>query len=80
MWYYLIRYSFDAEKPVFGPFSSEEYAWEAALADAEKEFDIDKNENGWGCDMLAHKYCGEIMITNHFVDRNDTTEYLVFEI
>lgn len=80
MWYYLVRYSFDADKPVFGPFGSYLEAWEAALADAKREFDIDKNENGWEPDMAAHEEYGEIVIVNRFVDRDDTTEYLIFEI
>ena len=64
MWYYLVRYSFDPEKTAFGPFNSEEEAWTAALTAARKEFDIDKNENGW----------------DHCVSGDESTEYLVFEI
>ena len=80
MWYYLVRYSFDAEKPVFGPFNTEEEAWDAALADAQKEFDIDQNENEWDSDMSEYEEYGEIVLVNHFADRDDTTEYLIFEL
>lgn len=80
MWYYLVRYSFDADKPVFGPFNTEEEAWDAALADAQKEFDIDQNESGWDSDMSEYEEYGEIILVNHFTDRDDTTEYLIFEI
>lgn len=80
MWYYLIRYSFDAEKPVVGPFKTYEEAWEAALANAQKEFNIDQNENEWDTDMSEYEDFGEIIITNHFTDRDDTTEYIVFQL
>ena len=80
MWYYLVRYSFDAEKPVFGPFNTEEEAWEAALTSAQKEFDIDQNENEWDSDMSEYEEYREIVLVNHFTDRDDTTEYLIFEL
>lgn len=80
MWYYLVRYSFDADKPVFGPFDTYEAAWEAALADAQKEFDIDQNENEYDSDMSEYEEYGEIVLVNHFDDRSDTTEYILFEL
>jgi hypothetical protein len=80
MWYYLVRYSFDADKPVFGPFNTYEDAWEAALADAQKEFDIDQNENEYDSDMSEYEEYGEIVLVNHFDDRSDTTEYIIFEL
>ncbi len=80
MWYYLIRYSFDSEKPVIGPFDTYEDAWEAALTSAQKEFDIDTNENEWDSDMSEYEDFGEIIITNHFTDKDDTTEYILFEL
>lgn len=80
MWYYLIKYSFDPEKPVFGPFNTEEDAWVAALAAARREFDIDTNENGWDVDIMEHECCGEIVIVDHFVSGDETSEYLIFEI
>lgn len=80
MWYYLVKYSFDADKPVFGPFDSYDNAWSSALADAKKEFNIDKNENGWDSDMIVYEDAGEIILVNHFADRDDTTEFIVFEI
>lgn len=80
MWYYLVRYSFDSDKPVFGPFNSYEDAWDAALAAAEKEFDICQNENEWDSDMSEYEEYGEIVLVNHFTDKDDTTEYLIFKI
>lgn len=80
MWYYLVRYSFDAAKPVFGPFDAYEDAWEAALEDAEKEFNIDQNENEYDSDMSEYEEYGEIVLVNHFTDRDDTTEYIIFQL
>lgn len=80
MWYYLVKYSFDADKPVFGPFNTESEAWEAALADAQKEFNIDQNENEWNSDMSEYEEYREIVLVNHFTDRDDTTEWIVFEL
>ena len=80
MWYCLVRYSFDAIKPVFGPFNTKEEAWGAALANAQKEFDIDQNENEYDSDMSEYEEYGEIILVNHFTDRDDTTEYLIFEL
>lgn len=80
MWYCLIKYSFDSEKPVLGPFATETEAWDVALSNANKEFDIDKNENEWDVDMMVYEDIGEIVLVNHFVDGDDTTEWIVFEI
>ena len=80
MWYYLVRYSFDAGKPVFGPFDTEEDAWEAALADAQKEFDIDQNENEYDSDMSEYEEYGEIVLVNHFTNYTHTTEYILFKL
>ncbi len=80
MFYYLVRYSFDANKPVFGPFDTEEDAWKAALADAQKEFNIDQDENEYDSDMSEYEEHGEIILVNHFDDRSDTTEYILFEL
>lgn len=80
MWYYLVRYSFDADKPVFGPFNTYGEAWDAALADAQKEFNIARNENEWDTEMSEYEEYGEIVLVDHFADRDDTTEYLIFEL
>ena len=80
MWYYLVRYSFDPTKPVFGPFETETEAWEAALANARKEYKIDTEEDECNCDMSEYDDFGEIVLVNHFTDRDDTTEWLVFEL
>lgn len=80
MWYYLVRYSFDADKPVFGPFDTYEDAWKAALTSAQKEFNIDQNENEWDSDMSEYEEYGEIVLVNHFPNYTHTTEYILFEL
>lgn len=80
MWLYLVKYSFDADKPVTGPFNTYDDAWIAALNDAQKEFNIDKNENDFDTDLIVYEDTGEIILVNHFADRDDTTEFIVFEL
>lgn len=80
MWLYLVKYSFDADKPVVGPFNTYDDAWIAALNDAQKEFNIDKNENDFDSDLIVYEDTGEIILVNHFADRDDTTEFIVFEL
>ena len=80
MFYYLVKYSFDADKPVFGPFNTEEEAWNAALTDAQREFNIDKNENEWDVEMATYECYGEIILTDHFTGHDDTTEWLIFKL
>ena len=80
MWYYMTKYSFDSNKPVFGPFETEEEAYEKMSADAQKEYDIDVNENGFDTDVYVDGEAGEITITNCFNDHKDVTEFFTFEI
>lgn len=80
MFYYLVRYSFATDKPVFGPFNTYEDAWVAALADAKKEFDIDKNESGWDAEMVVHEDYGEVILIDHFTNYTHTTAWILFEI
>ena len=79
MWYFLIKYSFDGVRPVCGPFSIKEDAWKAASEDAQSEFEIDK-ANEFNTDMMVYEDSGDILLVNHFADRDDTTEWIVFEI
>lgn len=80
MWYYMMKYSFDSSKPVFGPFKTEEEAYEKMSVDANKEYDIDTNENGWETEIYVDSEAGEITITNYFEEYNDITEFFTFEI
>ena len=79
MFYYLVKYSFASVKPVCGPFKTKKDAWESALADAQNEFNIDK-ANEFNPDMMTYEDSGEIVLVNHFTDRDDTTEWIIFEI
>ena len=80
MWYYLTKYSFDADKHVTGPFTSEDEAWDAMMVDARREYKIDTEENGWRARLIENKTCGEIMIKNYFTTGTDLTEFILFEI
>ena len=80
MWYYLVKYSFDGDKPVNGPFTSEEEAWDAMKVAAKREYEIDTEENGWRTRLIENKTCGEIMIKNFFTTGIDVTEFILFEI
>ena len=80
MWYYMTKYSFDSSKPVFGPFETEEEAYEKMSVDAQKEYDIDVNENEWETDIYVDSEAGEITITNYFDKDKDITEFFTFEI
>lgn len=80
MWYYLTKYSFDADKPVTGPFPSEEDGWAAMMAAARQEYKIDTEENGWRTRLIENKECGEIIIKNFFTTGTDVTEFILFEI
>ena len=80
MWYYLTKYSFDPSKPVSGPFNTEEEAWDKMEKDAEEEYRIDTEENGWRSRIIKDKTCGEITIKNFFTTETDVTEFFLFEI
>ena len=80
MWYYITKYSFDPSKPVFGPWKSEEDAWEDMERMADKEYRIDTDENGWRTRIIKNKECGEIVIKNFFTNHTDVTEFFLFEI
>lgn len=80
MWYCMTKYSFDADKPVFGPFNTAEDAWTYIEKQADEEFRIDMEENGWKTEIVKNKTCGEIVIKNFFVSGTDITEFFIFEI
>lgn len=80
MWYYMTKYSFDSSKPVVGPFNTEEEAYEKMQFMAQKEYDIDVNENEWETELYVDSESGEITITNYFDDSKDVTEFFTFEI
>lgn len=54
------------------------------LADAQKEYDIDVNENSngdnWETELYVDSEAGEITIVNYFGTNKDVTEFFIFEI
>lgn len=80
MYYYMIKYSFDADKPVIGPFKTEEETWASMEHLADEEHRIDSEENGWSTEIIKNKTCGEIKITNFFTSGTDVTEFFLFEM
>lgn len=84
MWYYMVKYSFDPTKIVNGPFKTEEEAYQKMLEDAQKEHNIDVNENSngdeWETEFYVDDQSGEITIVNYFGTNKDVTEFFIFEI
>lgn len=81
MWYRMTRYSFSPEKPICGPFKTEEEAWEYIEKMADEEHRIDIEENKWCSDIKKNKTCNEIVIKNFFASGMvDVTEFFIFEI
>lgn len=80
MWYYMTKYSFDPEKHIVGPFNTEEIAWSEMEKDANEEYRIDTEENGWNTEIVRNETCGEITIKNFFTSGVDITEFFIFEI
>ncbi len=80
MWYYMTKYSFDSSKPIVGPFQTEAEAYEKMQTAAQKEYDIDANENEWDTEIYIDSEAGEITIVNYFGTNKDVTEFFTFEI
>ena len=80
MWYYMTKYSFDSDKPIMGPFKTEEEAWKAMEKVAIHEYDIDINENEWDSELYIDSEAGEITIVTYFDTNKDVTEFFTFEI
>ena len=77
--YYVVTYSFDAEKQVYGPFDTEKEAIEDMMANARNEYKIDTKENEWDSELKEDVEIGEISIINRFSDRDDVTKFFVIE-
>lgn len=80
MYYGMTKYSFDSDKPVYGPFQTREDAWKCILLMAEEEYRIDTEENDWESDIVKDATSGEITIKNYFWEGTDVTEFFIFEI
>lgn len=50
-WWFITIYSFDEDRPLYGPYSSEKECWNAMLENAKRELRIDTEENGWECEF-----------------------------
>lgn len=80
MFYYVITYSFDPDKPVKGPFADYNQCWDAMVNDAENELRID-TENGFNTEMKKNVENGTIVITNFFADYDDdVTTWSVLDV
>lgn len=79
-WYYVTKYSFDPTKPVFGPFDTEEEAWQAMEAMMDEEYRICRKENEWRAYIEKNKEAGEIKLTNIFDHEDDVTECFIFQL
>lgn len=80
MYYYMTTYNFDSDRPVAGPYKTEDECWEAMKLDAEKEFRIDTEENGWDTDPLElNRDAGIIVLNNNFSDHVDTTTWTIVD-
>lgn len=80
MWFGIEKYSFDPDKIIYGPFRTEEEAWNFIEVQADEEYGIDTKENGWDSKITKDKTCNEIIIENFFISGTDITEFFIFEI
>lgn len=80
MYYYMTKYSFASTKEVFGPFKTAEEAYTNMEKDADNEYNIDTNENGFETEIYKDTDSGEITIVNYFGTNKDVTEFFIFEI
>ena len=80
MWYGIVKYSFDSDKNVLGPYKTEEEAWNGIEQSANEEYVISSEVNEWVSEINKDRESGEITITDYFDDRNDITEFFIIEI
>lgn len=81
MFYYLTIYSFDNERPVNGPFKSENECWEDMERNAESAYQADISKMQCKCSLDCIQSAGTIVLTNHIEnDIPDTTTWYTFEI
>ena len=76
----MTKFSFDPEKNVFGPFKTENEAWDYIDKMADEEYRIDVAENGWEAYLKKDRDYGEIILKDVFTDRIDVMEFFIFEI
>ena len=80
MWYHVTKYSFDQTKPVCGPFTTSEDAWNDMEAMMDEEYRIAMEENEWRSYISKDKESGEIKITEIFDHEDNVTECFIFEL
>lgn len=81
MFYYVVLYSFDHERPVFGPFKDEVSCWEAMELDAESEYSDDVENMDCLCTLDKVQVEGKIVLSNIFQDDEpDKTTWIIIEI
>ena len=80
MYYAMTKFSFDPQKNVFGPFRTEDEAWDYIEKMADEEYRIDIEEHGWEAHLKKDKDYGEIILEDVFADRTDIMELFIFEI
>lgn len=80
MWYAMTKFSFDPEKSIFGPFKTEDEAWDYIDKMADNEYQHDVEENGWDADIEKDKDAGEIVIKDYFDHGTDVMELFIFEM
>ena len=61
-WWFIAVYSFDEDRLLSGPYSSEEECWNAMLKNAKRELRIDTEENGYECEFETVPECGRITV------------------
>lgn len=80
MYYAMTKFSFDPQKNVFGPFKTEDEAWDYINKMADEQYRIDVEECGWEAYLRKDKDNGEIILEDVFGDRSDIMEFFIFEM
>lgn len=81
MLFFVATYSFDSDRPVWGPFKDSTSCWEAMKKNAEEEFRIDTEENGWVTEPLRMQEDeGIIELRNAFSDHEDVTTWSMIDV
>ena len=78
MYYAMTKFSFDPAKNVFGPFKTEDEAWNYIEKMADEQYRIDTEECGWEAYLRKDKDSLEIILEDVFGDRSEIMEFFVF--
>lgn len=81
MWYGMCRFSLEPFKNIFGPFKTEEGAWNYIENASNEEYNEDRAEYGIESTITKDKEFGEITIETVFSSGEiGTSLYCIFEI